>query len=156
MCLKISGSTRVIGQPLTLIKPLPCLTCATAVAFFFLPKVYDEKTAQQRLGPSVGKGKESSDLLVFVRFGCSVGAYWKNSRRRMCISGIRCGEFGLEGLDHCESTGLFSLGSTSGRSCVFGGGHIGWRISILADEREAFFLWSFPFCSLRNVLWNRC
>jgi hypothetical protein len=37
--LKISGSTKVIGAPLTLIKPLPSLTWATAVADFFLPKV---------------------------------------------------------------------------------------------------------------------
>ena len=32
------GSTRPRGWPLTLIKPLPCLQCATAVAVFFLPK----------------------------------------------------------------------------------------------------------------------
>lgn len=39
MNLRISGSTKVIGEPLTLIKPLPALTWATAVADFFLPKV---------------------------------------------------------------------------------------------------------------------
>lgn len=43
MNLKISGSTKVIGEPLTLIKPLPALTWATAVADFFLPKVCIKK-----------------------------------------------------------------------------------------------------------------
>ena len=36
----ISGSTRSIGLPLSLIVPLPALQIALAVAFFFLPKVW--------------------------------------------------------------------------------------------------------------------
>ena len=36
--LRICGSTSESGLPLTRMRPLPCLQCATAVAVFFLPK----------------------------------------------------------------------------------------------------------------------
>lgn len=39
LCFSSSGCTKSSGLPFTLIKPLPGLHTATAVAFFFLPKV---------------------------------------------------------------------------------------------------------------------
>ena len=44
--LRICGSTSESGLPLTLIKPLPCLQCATAVAVFFLPKHWTDCTGE--------------------------------------------------------------------------------------------------------------
>ena len=40
LCFSSSGCTRSSGLPFTLISPLPGLQTATAVAFFFLPKVW--------------------------------------------------------------------------------------------------------------------